>query len=358
MRQKILKKRSNKIRRVLNKKKAECLILTGEANVSYVTGFSGSDSWALLTGRGAYLLTDGRYAEQAENECPLCTIVSRKGTMADAVNKVLKRYKKIGAVHIEKNVSLSAFEKLKQDLKVKVTKAEDFIEPLREIKDDSEVKTLRRGIGIATEALERAKRYLTAGISENELAGLLELEIRRCGGTRSFETIVAFGANASRPHHQPGGRKLKKNDTVLIDFGVRHKGYCCDLTRCFAVGEVSPLYKKAYSAVQKSQEAAVKKIRAGVDCRELDSYTKKVIQDAGLPPHPHGTGHGLGLEVHEKPVISHRSQGKLQAGMVCTIEPGIYIPGKLGIRLEDDILVTEKGCRILSRCCPHEKNLV
>ena len=156
------------------------------------------------------------------------------------------------------------------------------------------------------------------------------------------------------PHHQPGRRKLKKNDCVLIDFGARFKGYCCDITRCFVIGRPNRFYKKAYVAVQQAQTAALKMIKAGVAAKKVDAVAKEVIGKYGLPVYGHGTGHGLGLEIHEEPFLSAKSKGKLKAGEIITIEPGVYIPGKLGIRIEDNVLITETGSRILTRNCPHQ----
>ena len=190
-----------------------------------------------------------------------------------------------------------------------------------------------------------------AGVSESELAGMVDFEMRRAGAINSFETIAAFGANASRPHHKPTGKKLKKNDTVLIDFGVKYKGYCCDLTRCFPVGKVSRDYKKMYRAVQESQAAAIEMVKAGVEISKVDSVARNVIKKYGFPVYGHGTGHGLGLEVHEGPLVTTKSKGKFRAGQVITIEPGIYMPGKSGVRIEDDIAVTVKGCKILTSNC-------
>ena len=185
-------------------------------------------------------------------------------------------------------------------------------------------------------------------MTESEVAGLIDFNIRKTGSTNSFETIVAFGANGSLPHYQPGLRKLRKNDTILIDFGAKHKSYCCDMTRCFAVGKVNRFYQKVYTAVVESQRAAIKMVRAGVKVTEVDAAAKKVLAQYDLPEFGHGTGHGLGLEVHEAPVIAKTSKDKLKVGDVVTIEPGVYIPGKLGIRIEDDVLVTEAGCKVLS----------
>ncbi|MHC4153057.1 MAG: M24 family metallopeptidase, partial [Planctomycetota bacterium] len=176
----------------------------------------------------------------------------------------------------------------------------------------------------------------------------LDFEIRKMGAIISFDTIVAFGANSSRPHHQPGSKKLKKNDTILIDFGVKYKNYCCDITRCFVKGRPSRFYSKVYQAVKASQTAAIKTVRAGVLKREVDSAAREVIGICGLPVYGHGTGHGLGMEIHEEPYVTDKSKGKLKTGQVITVEPGVYLPGKMGVRIEDDVLVTKDGCKLLT----------
>jgi Xaa-Pro aminopeptidase len=268
--------------------------------------------------------------------------------MAQATAKLAKKLKSVQTVTVEKSTSVAAFEALKKNIKGRVKAVANIIEPQRVSKDNSEIAAIRAAAQIADQALQRTLRYIKQGITENELAGTLDFQIRKLGGRSSFETIVAFGSNASRPHHQPGKRKLKKNDTVLIDFGVRFKNYCCDLTRCFTVGKPSAFYKKVYDAVQKAQAAAIKMVKPGVEFRQVDAAAREVIRKYDLPVYGHGTGHGLGLELHEEPVISHDSKGKLQEGMVFTIEPGVYIPGKTGVRIEDDILVTGNGCSILT----------
>jgi len=381
----IIKRRIRAIRHRLKKKQINCLLVTKPANVTYTTGFLGADSWAVITPRAVYLLTDSRYTEQAKNECLLCKIIQRTAPLPEATGKLLKKLKSVRTVAIEKAASLADFETLKKNIKGRLKSAANTIEEVRSIKDNTEVIAIKKASQIAAKALrqtleeahflerdtrhetcpERSRRIrdarLKPGITENELAGMLDFQIRKLGAQNSFETIVAFGANASRPHHQPGNKKLKKNDCVLIDFGVRYKGYCCDLTRCFAAGRPSTFYRKVYNAVQEAQVAALKMIKAGVEIRHVDTAAREVIAKHDLPVYGHGTGHGLGLEVHEEPVISADSKGKLQAGMVFTIEPGVYIPGKLGIRIEDDILVTETGSKILTRQkygglthnCPH-----
>ncbi len=328
-------------------------MVTKPANVTYTTAFLGADSWAVITPRAVYILTDSRYTEQAKNECLLCKIIERTAPLPEATGKLLKKLKPIQTVAVEKSTSLTDFEAIKKNVKARLKTVANVIEEVRSIKDNSEIAAIKKAAQIAAQALGKIRRYIKPGITENELAGTLDFQIRKAEAFNSFETIVAFGPNASRPHHQPSSRKLKKNDTILIDFGVRYKGYCCDLTRCFAVGRVTHLYKKVYNAVKEAQAAALKMVKAGVPIKKVDAATRKAIAGHNLPVYGHPTGHGLGLEIHEEPVLNAESKAKLQAGEIITIEPGVYIPGKLGVRIEDDILVTKTGYKILTHNCPH-----
>ncbi len=350
----IIKNRIRTIRRRLRKVRINCLIVTKPANVTYTTGFSGDDSWAVITKGAVCLLTDSRYIEQARKECPDCRIIQRVDSLAAAVAKLVKKLKSVETVTVEKSVSLAALGELKRQVKTRVKSAANIIETFRNIKDAGEIAAIKGAARIAAQALKQTLEFIKPGISENELAGMLDFQIRKLGASSSFETIIAFGPNASRPHHQPGRKKLKKNDTVLVDFGVRYKNYCCDLTRCFVVGRPSAFYKRVYNAVQQAQAAALKMVKPGVEIRQVDAVAREVIAGHNLPVYGHGTGHGLGLEVHEEPIVAKNIKGKLQAGQVITIEPAVYIPGKLGVRIEDDILVTETGCEILTRNCQNE----
>jgi len=350
----IIKRRIKAIRCQLKKKQIKSLLVTKPANVTYTTGFLGDDSWALITNRAVYLLTDSRYIEQAQKECACCRIVQRTDSLVKALAKLIKKLKSVQTIAVEKSTSLAVFEALKRYVNVRLKAVANIIESARSIKDKSEVAAIGAAARIAAQALRQTFAYVKLGITENELAGRLDFQIRKAAASNSFETIVAFGPNTSRPHHQPGRRKLKKNDCVLLDFGVRYKGYCCDITRCFVVGRPNRFYKKACVAVQEAQTAALEMIKAGVAVKKVDAAAREVIGKYDLPVYGHGTGHGLGLEVHEEPVISADSKDKLQAGMVFTIEPAVYIPGKLGIRIEDDVLVTETSPKILTRNCPHQ----
>jgi len=358
MKKDVIKKRIRAIRRELNNRNIDCLIVTKPANVTYTTGFLGDDSWAAITKGNVYLLTDSRYTEQAQGECPDCIIVERTSLMAEAVDKLVKKLKSVQAVTVEKSLSLADFGALKRHVKARMKSVANIIETIRSSKDSMEITTIEAAASIATQAIKQTLRYIKPGVTESELAGMLDFQIRKLGATSSFDTIVAFGPNASRPHHQPSGKKLKQKDTVLIDFGAKYNGYCSDITRCFVIGRPTAFYKKVYDVVEQAQAAAIKIIKAGVKMKGVDAAAREVISKSDLPVYGHGTGHGLGLEIHESPFIKVQSKGTLEAGQVITIEPGIYIPGKLGVRIEDDVLVTEGGSRILTRKCPHSPLLL
>jgi Xaa-Pro aminopeptidase len=347
------KTRLTTVRAAISRAGADCLIAVKPDNVTYLTGFTGQDSWAIVLPRTVVLITDSRYTEQAADQCRYCKIVERTGAMVKTVAELLrKQHSKIAAV--EKSISLADFRSLGKNLTCRLKADEGIVESARRKKDTAETAAIRAAAKIAARAFERALRQVKPGLTENILAGIVDFEIRKAGGANSFETIVAFGPNASRPHHQPTSRKLRKNDSVLIDFGVRLDGYCCDLTRCFPVGSPGGFYNKVYNIVKQAQNAAVKMLKAGVEISSVDAAAKEIIKKANLPVYGHGTGHGLGLEVHELPFVSNRTKGKLQAGDVITIEPGIYVPGRLGVRIEDDVLITNDGCAVLTAICPKD----
>jgi Xaa-Pro aminopeptidase len=345
----IFKYRLRRVRQLLRRRHVDVLLVSVPANVTYLTGFLGDDSWALLTPRAVYLLTDSRYTEQANSQCPTCRIIERRRPMTKAVAKILGKYKSLKFLAVEGSISVTQLRALKKNAKKRIKPLANVIETARRTKEDYEISTIKKAARIASQALTASLRFIKTGITESELAGEIEHQIRKLGAKVSFETIVAFGPSASRPHHSSGKRKLRKNDSVLIDFGAKVAGYCCDITRCFPVGNPGRLFDKAYKAVRQAQSAAIARVKAGTSLKAVDETARRVIREYGFEPHGHGTGHGLGLDVHELPIVGPNSKGRLQAGDVITIEPGIYIPGKLGIRIEDNVLVTETGCKILTK---------
>jgi Xaa-Pro aminopeptidase len=344
-----MKKRISTVAGKLKEQHLDGALITDRANVSYLTGFLGDDSFALIIGRRVWLLTDSRYTEQAQGECVGCKIIERKDSLPKEVAKIVDRFKSARILGIENTTSLMLFDTIRKNIKPKLKKTPSFVRKVRAIKEPGEIAILRKANNIADRALAQALKRIRVGIPEAELAGIIELEMRKLGALAAFETIVCFGANASRPHHSPGKRKLRKNDTILIDFGANYKGYNSDKTRCFAVGKTRPEFKRAYNAVALSQKAAIELITDGVRCRDVDATARKIIEESGFPVFGHGLGHGIGLEAHEQPALYQKSKGKLKAGQVITIEPGIYIPGQFGVRIEDDILVTKAGSQIISR---------
>jgi len=349
MNSQILKKRIKQIRGLLSLKNIDSVIVTIPANVTYTTGFSGDDSWAVVTTKAVYLVTDSRYTEQALAECQNCKIIERTAPIAQTAATLIKKLKSVETIAVEDTTSFAEYKNIKKNIKSRLKTTSRLIESVRTCKDKSEIAAIKKAAQIAKQALANSRRYIKPGITENQLAGILNLQIRKLDAKNSFETIVAFGPNASRVHHQPTNRKLKTNDAILIDWGVKYKGYCCDLTRCFTIGKASNFYKKVHNAVKQAQLAAIKMIKDGIDIQKVDSAARKVIAENNLPVYGHGTGHGIGLEYHESPTLAKKIKGKLQAGQVITIEPGVYIPGKLGVRIEDDILVTKTGFKILTR---------
>lgn len=324
-------------------------VITDRANVTFLTGFGGDDSWALIIGRRLWLLTDSRYTEQAQNECVACKIIQCKGSLYAEVAKIVARFKSAPTLGIENTIPVAVFDKIKKGVKTRFKKTHNLVKQVRAIKEPAEVAILRHASHIADKALDRALKQLRVGMTESELGGIIELEMRKRAAAAAFETIVCFGPNASRPHHIPGKRKLRANDTILIDFGAKYNGYNSDKTRCFAVGKVKREFQKAYAAVALAQQTAIDLIAEGVKAKDIDAAARKVIAEAGFPVFGHSLGHGLGLEVHELPVLFSKSKDILKAGQVVTVEPGIYIPGRFGIRIEDDVLVTKTGSQIITR---------
>ena len=248
---KLIQRRVQAVRRLMKKKNINCLLLTKPANVTYLTGFLGYDAWAVVTPTNTYLLTDSRYIEQAEKECVRCKPILRKETLHNTLAALVKELKTIRTVAVEETIGLKDFRQLEKIVKARLRIASKIVEAGRSIKDAFEIVSIKKAIQISAKAMNETLKFLRPGVTENEVAGFLDYQIRRFGGKIAFETIVAFGPNASRPHHQPGETKLKKNDVVLVDFGGEFNHYCCDITRTFLVGRPNPFFERVYKAVKR-----------------------------------------------------------------------------------------------------------
>lgn len=349
MTEKLIKARTAALARKLKENQVDGAIITSMSNVTYLTGFMGHDAWALVLGKRVWLLTDSRYTEQARSECPVCKIIQRKKSLAEEAVNILNRNKSAEKLAIEDSLTLAVFANIKKHIKLKFKKTTGLVETLRTIKSEEEIANITMASKIADASLEKVIAQMRIGMTESDFAGMLDYEMRKRNSVAAFDAIVCFGPNGSRNHHFPGPRKLKKNDTILVDFGAVYKGYRSDKTRTFAVGKVNRTFEKAYETVITAQAAAIELIADGVALKDIDTGARNVIKATEFPVYGHGTGHGLGLDIHEQPFMSHIAKGKLIAGQTVTVEPGIYIPGKFGIRIEDDILVTKSGHKILTR---------
>jgi Xaa-Pro aminopeptidase len=341
----------------------EALLVTCRPNVLYLSNHGGSAGIVLLTGIGIHLLVDARYSEavrQRQASTAACPTLQVHTVPASYDQAVVERLRDLGlrTVGVEADdMSLAQHAALKRALgdEVEIRSTDGVIEAERCVKDAYEQERLRESAERLTEVAQAAFAAVRPGVTEREVAGAIEAAIRQAGYEQpAFETIVGSGPNGALPHHSAGSRRLELADLVVLDFGAVLDGYCSDLTRTVAVGEVSTRAEQVYAAVLEAQQAAIEAVRPGVAASAVDEAARRVLRNRGLDEaFSHSTGHGLGLEVHELPRIA-QVRGRtipdaiLQSGMVFTVEPGAYLPGWGGVRIEDDVLVTDKGCEVLT----------
>jgi Xaa-Pro aminopeptidase len=345
--------RRQKLPLTLDQEGLDALLVTNPVNVTYLTGFSGESSYLLLTRNRAVLVSDFRFAEQIAEECPGLETHIRPvdKTVQQASSEILTKLG-IRTVGFESNhLTVADWETIRNQAKGCDWKAgTDRVEKLRAIKDESEIEQIRHAIAIADRAFAAFCALLRPDDREKDLADSLEYYVRKAGGTStSFPSIVAVGARAALPHAPPTEQRVASGELLLVDWGAAGPFYKCDLTRVLATSTISTKLEEVYTVVLKAQEAALRVIRPGIPVKSVDAEARSVIADAGFGDFfGHGLGHGLGLQVHEAPFLRANSDAVLQAGMVVTIEPGIYLPDWGGVRIEDDVLVLPDGCEILT----------
>lgn len=346
--------RRDKLRKAVKKAGAEALLVTDFANVTYLTGFTGDDSYLLLRGDGAVVLSDPRYTTQLGEECPgLDVHIRRPGTnMILAIAKVLKSAK-IGRLGIEADsMSVALRDQIAAERpKMEILPTTDLVETLRQIKDKGEIARIRRAIWYAEKAFGVLRATLQPEKTEKQVVFELEYQMRLFGAKDcSFSSIVGVGPRAALPHANPTERRVGESDFVLVDWGANEGLYNSDLTRVLVTGRISPKLERVYQIVLRAQTRAIAAIRPGATARAVDRVARSVIAKAGFGRYfGHGLGHGLGLAVHEAPRFAANSRAVLKAGMVVTVEPGIYLPGWGGVRIEDDVLVTRGGHEVLTK---------
>lgn len=346
-------KRRTKLRQLLRRQKLDALLVTSFTNVTYLTGFTGDDSYLLITTDGPLLVTDSRYTTQLEEECTGLPLHVR-GTGEKMLQAVVGCVKKagIGRLGVESDsMTVGLREQLGEQLPAIEFQAESgLVESLRVIKDKDEVEAIRHAAYLAKRAFNVLRASWTPQATENELARELEYQARRFGGRcLSFPPIIAAGPRSALPHASPTDAVVGDHPFTLVDWGVFAPLYASDLTRMVIHTKPSKRFEKIYKTVQKAHRAGIEAVRPGATCESVDKAARSVIEKAGFGKQfGHGLGHGLGLEVHEGPRLSRLQEAELKPGMVVTIEPGIYFPGFGGVRLEDDVLVTKTGYEILS----------
>lgn len=345
--------RRDRVRRQFRALGADGMLITNFTNVTYLTGFTGDDSYLLVLPDQDLLLTDPRYTQQLSEECPGLELAVRQPGI-DIVTWTERVLESAALRHVAfegHSLSVATFGKLSSALEqVDWIGTENVVEQLRAIKDAEEVSEIRAAIGFAERALGVVRASLRPEQTEKEIAYELENQIRRFGGSRcSFTPIVGVGPRGALPHATLSDHCIGESDFVLIDWGARGPLYVSDLTRVLVTGKISPKLERIYEVVLRAQAAGIAAIRPGVVLKDVDAAARKVIEDAGFGPRfGHGLGHGIGLEIHEAPRFASNQEGLVKAGMVVTVEPGIYLPGWGGIRIEDDILVTRTGHEVLS----------
>jgi Xaa-Pro aminopeptidase len=331
---------------------ADAMLVTDLVNVRYLTGFTGSNGSALIGAGTRVFATDFRYVEQAAAEVdPSFERLPASTDLLQAIRNALPT----GELRLgfeEAHMSVREHARLRELLpdRVELVGLHGLVEGLRAVKASAEVTAIRASAALADAAFEHVTADGLIGRTERDLAIALDFEMRRRGAERpSFETIVAAGPHGALPHAQPRGVEIRGGELVVIDWGAQLDGYCSDCTRTLAAGPVSGSAAEIYGLVLEAQLAGVQAVAPGAAGRDVDAVARAVIEAGGHGEHfGHGLGHGVGLETHEAPRLSQRSDAVLEAGNVVTVEPGVYVPGALGVRIEDLVVVTEGGCEILS----------
>jgi len=335
-----------RIKLALTERKLESILITNPANRLFATGFNSSDGALLVTTHDAWFFTDSRYIEAAGASIKNANVlqVSAGIPYSERVGSVISGYGITSIGFEENSVTYSGYLSWKRKLKVKMVRSQKLLTDLRAVKSENDLKMMKKTQRIAEKSFKEVLPLINTGITEKELAAELVYRFQKNDADdKAFDPIVVSGVNSSMPHGVPGDVKIGRG-FLTIDFGARYNGWCSDTTRTLCIGEPDSEMIRVYDTVLKAQRAGINAARAGVACKDVDEAARAVIEDAGYGENfGHGFGHGLGLEVHEAPSLAKSSKEKLPAGAVVSAEPGIYLPGRYGVRIEDCLFITESG---------------
>jgi Xaa-Pro aminopeptidase len=348
-------RRQNQLRTALNHCRLDALLITHLPNIRYLCGFTGSAGLLLVSPTTSLFFTDGRYREQAHAEVEDSRVLIARKSVLAAAGEWLTRNKsrlKVRRIGFEsEHMSVADRKRLAMNLSwFQLREAPLLVEHARQVKDSGEIQALRAAVDLGASLFQQALRNMRPGVKENEVAARIEFAARKAGAERmSFETIIASGPRSARPHGRASAALIPARGFVLCDFGVILAGYCSDMTRTVHVGHPTAPARALYEAVEEAQHVAIQAVQPGVSLGEVDRAARTTLQRRGLGRYfTHSTGHGVGLEIHEPPRVAAGQKEILVPGMVITIEPGAYIPGKWGVRIEDMVLVTERACEVLT----------
>jgi Xaa-Pro aminopeptidase len=347
--------RLERLRATLGDAGCDALLVTNLTNVRYLTGFTGSAGSVLVRTDDAILFTDGRYQTQSSEQLGVAGVDATVeiGGLAEQLEGVVRATSGIGRVGLEAGHATWAAQRTYAEAlsSAELVPTEGLVESLRRVKDDGELARIEAACSIADEALASVRKTLLELPSEREFGLELDFAMRRLGASDvSFETIVASGPNGAKPHARPSDRRIEAGELLVLDFGALVDGYHSDMTRTVCVGEPSgSRLSEIVEVVRGAQAAGVEAVRPGVGARDVDEVCRAFIRDAGYGDRfVHGTGHGVGLDIHEFPILSQVATATLDAGFVVTVEPGVYLPEEGGVRIEDSVVVTADGCRPLT----------
>ena len=356
--------RRNKIRRIVAKQKLDALLVTNPVNVRYLTNFTGGAAYLVIQPDGDTILSDPRFTIQIEEECfGLETVIRPRSESTSKTLVKLLGKTTTGKLGIEaETMTMAQHERLFESLsRWQSVPTKKMVEEQRQIKDRDEITLIRSAIEIAADAFERVRKFIQTvldrtfyKLTEDDICVVLDYQMRLRGAEdRSFPTIIGAGARAALPHANPSEQKIAGQSHVLFDWGCIVNGYISDLTRVLILSSGNKKLRTIYETVLKANKAAIAAIKPGKTCEDIDAVARNIIKDAGYGKHfGHGLGHSIGLQVHEAPRFAPGDKTVLKPGMVLTVEPGIYLKGWGGIRIEDDILVTKSGCEVLSQNVP------